>query len=39
MKEMEQFDPKSDADRSEEEEEQQFLNEGKTPKTNRKMHH
>ena len=39
MKEMEQFNPKSDADRSEEEEEQQFLNEGKTPKTNRKMHH
>jgi mono/diheme cytochrome c family protein len=35
MKEMEQFNPKSDADRSEEEEEQQFLNEGKTPKTGR----
>jgi mono/diheme cytochrome c family protein len=29
MKEMEQFNPKSAADRSEEEEEQQFLNEGK----------
>jgi len=39
IKEMEQFNPKSDADRSEEEEEQHFLNEGKTPKTNRKMHH
>ncbi|HEV2395709.1 MAG TPA: c-type cytochrome [Candidatus Sulfotelmatobacter sp.] len=39
IKEMEQFNPKSDADRSEEEEEQQFLNEGKTPKTNTKMHH
>jgi mono/diheme cytochrome c family protein len=39
MKEMEQFNPKSDVDRSEEEEEQQFLNEGKTPKTNTKMHH
>ncbi len=38
-KEMEQFNPKSAADRSEEEEEQRFLNEGKTPKTNRKMHH
>jgi mono/diheme cytochrome c family protein len=39
IKEMEQFNPKSDADRSDEEEEQQFLNEGKTPETNRKTHH
>ena len=39
IKEMEQFNPKSDADRSEDEEEQQFLNEGKTPKTNTKIHH
>lgn len=39
MKEMEQFNPKSIADRSEEEEEQQFLNEGKAPEMKRKMHH
>jgi mono/diheme cytochrome c family protein len=39
MKEMEQFNPKSAVDRFDEEEEQRFLNEGKTPKTNRKMHH
>ena len=39
MKEMEQFNPKSAADRSEEEEEQQFLNEGKAPKMKKKMHH
>lgn len=39
MKEMEQFNPKSAADRSEEEEEQQFLNEGKMPAMNKKMHY
>src|SRR5882724_13643789 len=39
MKEMEQFNPKSAADRSEEEDEQRFLNEGKAPETNRKIHH
>jgi mono/diheme cytochrome c family protein len=38
MKEMEQFNPKSAADRSEEEEEQRFLNEGKAPQM-KKMHH
>jgi len=37
MKEMERFNPKSANDRSEEEDEQRFLNQGKTPK--RKMHH
>jgi mono/diheme cytochrome c family protein len=39
MTEMEQFNPKSAADRSEEEDEQRFLNEGKAPETKRKMHH
>src|SRR5712692_802417 len=38
MKEMEQFNPKSAADRSEEEDEQRFLNEGKAPEM-KKMHH
>lgn len=38
MQDMERFNPKSAADRSEEEEEQQFLNEGKAPETY-KMHH
>jgi mono/diheme cytochrome c family protein len=37
MKEMEQFNPKSAVDRSEEEEERQFLNEGKAPE--RKLQH
>ena len=37
MKEMEQFNPKSAADRLEEEEERQFLNEGKAPE--RKLQH
>jgi hypothetical protein len=39
MKEMEQFNPKSAADRSEEADEQRFLNEGKVTKMNKKMHH
>jgi mono/diheme cytochrome c family protein len=39
MKEMEQFNPKSAADRSEEEDEQRFLNEGKAPQMKKKMHH
>jgi mono/diheme cytochrome c family protein len=39
MKEMEQFNPKSAADRSEEEDEQRFLNEGEVPKMTKKMHH
>jgi mono/diheme cytochrome c family protein len=39
MKEMERFNPKSAADRMEEEEEQQFLNEGKAPEMNKRMHH
>jgi len=39
MKEMEQFNPKSAAERSEEEDEQRFLNEGKAPETKRKIHH
>jgi mono/diheme cytochrome c family protein len=37
MKEMEQFNPKSAAERAEEEGEQRFLNEGKTPEM--KMQH
>jgi hypothetical protein len=39
MKAMEQFNPKSAAERSEEEDEQRFLNEGKAPEMKRKMHH
>ena len=39
MKEMEPFNPKSAAERSEQEDEQRFLNEGKAPELNRKMHH
>ena len=38
-KEMEQFNPKSAVDRSEEEDEQLFLNEGKTPETYMRKHH
>lgn len=38
-KQMEKLNPKSAADRSEEEEEQRFLNEGKTPEMKMKMHH
>ena len=38
MQEMEQFNPKSAADRSEEEIEQQFLNQGKAPEM-KKIHH
>jgi mono/diheme cytochrome c family protein len=38
MKKMEQFNPKSAAERSEEEEEERFLNEGKAPETRMKMH-
>ena len=39
MKEMEPFNPKSAAERSEEEDEQRFLNEGKTPEMKMRMHH
>jgi mono/diheme cytochrome c family protein len=39
MKQMEPFNPKSANDRSEEEDEQHFLNEGKVPETNKTMHH
>jgi mono/diheme cytochrome c family protein len=39
IKEMEQFNPKSAMDRSEEEDEQLFLNEGKTPEKDAKKHH
>ena len=39
MKQMEQFNPKSAADRSEEEDEQRFLNEGKAPEIKMKMQH
>jgi mono/diheme cytochrome c family protein len=39
MKQMEQFNPKSAAERSEEEDEEGFLNEGKAPETKMKMHH
>jgi mono/diheme cytochrome c family protein len=38
MKDMEQFNPKSAADRSEEQDEQRFLNESKAPEM-KKMHH
>jgi mono/diheme cytochrome c family protein len=39
MKEMEPFNPKSAAERAQEEDEQRFLNEGKTPKIKMKVHH
>jgi hypothetical protein len=39
MKEMEQFNPKSTPDRSEEEDEQRFLNNGKVPEINKEMPH
>jgi cytochrome c553 len=39
MKEMEKFNPKSANDRSEEDDEQRFLNEGKAPEMKMKMHH
>ena len=39
MKEMEPFNPKSAAERSEQEDEQRFLNEGKAPELKKKMHH
>ena len=39
MKEMEPFNPKSAAERSEQEDEQRFLNEGEAPQMNKKMHH
>jgi mono/diheme cytochrome c family protein len=39
MKEMERFNPKSAMDRAEEENEQLFLNEGKTPEIDTKKHH
>jgi len=39
MKEMEQFNPKSPAEESEEKDEDRFLNEGKSPEMNKKMHH
>ena len=39
MKQMEPFNPKSAAERSEEEDEQRFLNEGKAPEMKKKMHH
>lgn len=39
IKEMEPFNPKSAAERSEQEDEQRFLNEGKAPEMNKKMHH
>jgi mono/diheme cytochrome c family protein len=38
MKEMEPLNPKSAAERSEQQDEQRFLNEGKAPKMNKKMH-
>jgi mono/diheme cytochrome c family protein len=38
-KQMEPFNPKSAAERSEEEDEQRFLNEGKAPEIKKKMHH
>jgi mono/diheme cytochrome c family protein len=39
MKEMERFNPKSAAERSEEEDEQRFLNEDKSSEMKKKMHH
>lgn len=39
MKEMELFNPKSAAERSEEEDEQRFLNEGKAPEMKMKIQH
>ena len=39
MKQMEPFNPKGAAERSEEEDEQRFLNEGKAPEMKKKMHH
>jgi len=39
MKEMEPFNPKSAMDRSEEDDEQRFLNEGKVPEMNMNMNH
>lgn len=39
MKEMEKFNPKSANDRSEEEDEQRFLNEEQAPEMKMKMHH
>jgi mono/diheme cytochrome c family protein len=39
MTEMEQFNPKSSAERSEEKDEERFLNEGKAPEMSKKMHH
>jgi mono/diheme cytochrome c family protein len=39
MKEMEMFNPKSANDRSEEEDEQRFLNEGKAPEMKMQKHH
>ncbi len=39
MKEMEPFNPKSAAERSEEEDEQRFLNEDKSSEMKKKMHH
>jgi len=39
MKQMEPFNPKSAAERSEEDDEQRFLNEGKAPGMKKKMHH
>jgi mono/diheme cytochrome c family protein len=39
IKEMEHFNPKSAMERSEENEEQLFLNEGQTPEMSKKKHH
>ena len=39
MKEMEEFNPKSTAERSEAKEEQRFLNEGKVPERKTNRHH
>ena len=39
LNEMEQFNPKSASDRAEEEEEQRFLNEGKSPEANKRKNH
>ncbi len=39
MKQMEQFNPKSDSERAEERDEDRFLNQGKSPQTKMDMHH
>jgi hypothetical protein len=39
LKEMEQLDPKTDSERAEEQDEERFLNESKSPQMKMDMHH